>query len=102
MPWSLPFGQWLSDEFIAEGGVIPRWYGVAWYCPYSCRVYCLPVPVNKLAGLCRNVWLWMKRPMSDPITDAYNYGKNIGAAEGYDAGCQHVLNLIATVKQERS
>lgn len=87
--WQLPrpFGRLVSEQFLEEGNVIPWGYGIAWACPYTRRFYCLPIPLNRIAGCFRSFWLALRRPCEDdPVNQAYVYGHNIGFRDGQRHG----------------
>lgn len=93
MPWSVPFGRWLNEQLLADGESIPRGYGVAWRCVYTRRAYCLPVPLNRIMGVVRNAWIWLKVPVTDYIGDAYHYGHSCGFSDGYNVGVEQGIRL---------
>ena len=97
LPWSLSFGKYVGEQYLEEGYVLPAWYGVAWRCIYTNRAYCLPIPLNKIAGSFRNWWIALRRPCEDdPILDAYRYGRS----QGFEAGCKYgELRTARLVKQ---
>ncbi len=85
--WSLSFGRIIGAKFLAEGGTLPRGYGVAWPLPYSMRYYCLPVPLNLIFGGFRDFWLRVRRPVSqDPIDEAWRQGYGRGFSAGQENG----------------
>lgn len=65
-------------RMVSHGGMIPRFYGVAWCGVNSPIAYCAPVPFNLLIGLSRSLWFWMKhgwRNMSLSTHAAYAQGR---------------------------
>ena len=105
MWWALPrpIGRWVSDCQLAEGEFLPRGYGIAWYLPYSARAYCLPIPLNSIAGAFRAWWLQLRRPCADdPIANAYADGHSIGFSEGSKHGELHTARLMKVWLHEES
>lgn len=69
---------------ISEGQLLPPFYGVAWVVWYSNEAICLPVPLNLIAALAREAWLFCKhgwRPMHRSPRAAYDQGRIDGAAK---------------------
>lgn len=62
-----------------------RWWGVAWFNYTAAQgVVCMPIPLNKLAGLARMLWLWSRRPVGcKTLTEAYEQGRVAGRSEEY-------------------
>lgn len=99
--WRLSWGKLVSDRELAEGATLPRGYGVAWYLPHSMRAYCLPVPLNRIAGACRAWYLDWRRPCKDdPIMVAYQLGESKGFQRAYDAGYNAALRFAKTLIRE--
>lgn len=97
--WRLSWGKWVSARELAEGATLPRGYGIAWWLPYSDRAYCLPVPLNRIAGTFRAWYLDWRRPCEDdPIAAAFTYGESTGFQRGidhgYDRGLRHAKMII--------
>jgi len=70
-------------RMIAEGGRIPRGYGVAWVLPQAQALCCLPIPLNRVAGSVRNWWLRWRRPCeNDPVQEMFQHGYWIGYQRG--------------------
>ena len=64
---------------VAEGGVVPKGYGIAWFEMLEGLAWCLPLPLNLIAGWSRRVWHWAIA-CSQP--SALDYAR----AQGYRAG----------------
>ena len=76
------FGIW-----VREMETIPRGYGVAWYSPWSCRAFCMRVPLNRLVGGFRAWYLSWRRPCDkDPVIAAFNEGYYTGLSDGIQQG----------------
>lgn len=50
----------LTMRQIHGGEHIPRGWGVAWMCTDGFAAYVLPIPLNKVAGAFRNLWLYLQ------------------------------------------
>lgn len=80
---------------------LPKGYGVAWHSAGSFHAYCLPVPLNRIAGAFRAWYLDWRRPVEDdPVLQAYTYGHARGYNEGRTAGYQQAFSHIQIVKDE--
>jgi len=68
---------------IADGEMIPRFYGLAWRDYYRNKAVCLPLGFNLIAGLVRSVYVSLmhgsKAVASNP-RDAYHQGLAAGRA----------------------
>lgn len=73
---------------VSHGCMIPAWYGVAWHMYESNSVVCYIMPINKLALLIRNIYLWLQYggvSMSANVREVYHQGVVAGRQEGYAA-----------------
>lgn len=46
----------ILDLHLAEGGRIPRGFGIAWTCPNQLAYVVLPIPFHWIAGFVRRAW----------------------------------------------
>jgi hypothetical protein len=73
---------------LGEGEMLPRWYGVAWQSSWwegKPKVVCLPVPMNVLARVARDAFIYLSTFGVDiPASPRSAYLK--GYAEGVGAG----------------
>lgn len=95
-----PLARIVSHRQIAEGERIPRFYGVAWYLPYSHASYCLPLPLNWIAGWWRTAWLRLQRGPDDPLQEARRGGYSEGYSIGRSAGEDIALRRVASIYGE--
>lgn len=65
-----------------DGGTMPALYGIAWWrTEWSKRTaVCLPVPLNLLARMLRDFWLYLRYQGGVPVNPRAAF------AEGYRAG----------------
>jgi hypothetical protein len=74
-----------------DGGLIPRGYGIAWYCPDRHAAVCAPVPLNVLLAWLRRVYAALAaKAAPDRIERAYDHGY----ADGRDEEQAHWERLI--------
>ena len=69
---------------INQGGLLPRFYGVAWVDWYRDQAICLPLGLNLAAACARNVYYSIKnagRLVRANPRDAYQQGLRDGRAE---------------------
>lgn len=94
----MTLGVWL-----AECERFPRGYGVAWCDPRSNHAYCLPVPLNRVAGAFRAWWLEWRRPAEDdPIMKAYAKGYADRAARPFgEREFQWALDVLSQRLENR-
>jgi hypothetical protein len=63
-------------ETIPEGGVSPRFYGVAWRSFIRPEIYCTPIPFNHIIRVSRQIWIRLKYPMywlcANALLDQYH------------------------------
>lgn len=45
---------------IKEGQIIPRGYGMAWHDFMTGQFVCLPLGLNVVAAIARNIYLWLR------------------------------------------
>ena len=68
-------------KYIKDGQMLPPYYGFAWYQFEIGITACLPVPLNLIVAILRNVYSFMKygniRVFNNP-RDAYRQGYNDG------------------------
>jgi len=95
MIWELRCGRYISARSIAEGEAIPRWLGIAWAMPYSHRWYCLPIPLNWIAGWSCSLYMWLRGGPHDVIRDTYDHAFRKGEAMGYARGHAAGMRLAA-------
>lgn len=89
--------------WVPECGEIPKGYGVVWLSPWSIRAFCLPVPVNYIAGAFRAWYLDWRRPCEDdPIMAAYDKGRSdgftSGERRGYEKGLRHAAIFLSAAR----
>lgn len=77
---------------IDQGGLLPRFYGVAWFDDWRTHsAVCLPVPINVLARVLRDAWLYLAHPsQSVPFNPRAAYWQ--GRREGAQAAQQDFLD----------
>lgn len=95
----ITLGRWLP-----ELAIMPKGYGVAWVDMRSFRCYCLPVPLNRIAGAFHAWYLEWRRPVeNDPLIAAYRKGygdgQKSGEQYGYDKGLGHAAILFEETRQ---
>ena len=73
-------------KWIEEGGIVPRWYGIAWRDWHSYRSAILPIPLNVLAAWGRHLWYVVRFKLL-PRSDVLLAAKREGWMEGYEQGC---------------
>jgi len=68
----------VSGERIAEGYMLPFWYGVAYYDYCSSYKICYPIPFNLLVRWVRNIFWAIKKPSDklDAVNKAYQTGRH--------------------------
>ena len=49
---------------VGEGGLIPKWYGVAYRCPNKLAYVCYPIPLNFLIALLIKIKWFLKVPVA--------------------------------------
>lgn len=77
----------MTAREIADGELLPKGYGVAWYLPDRMVALVLPIPLNKIAGAFRAWYLEWRRPVeNDPIVDAFRKGVERGIQSGVERG----------------
>lgn len=82
---------------LAQGEMIPRWYGIAYYSPYSDHAICYPIPVNLIVRWLRNLLWAMKRGKEDALSEAYRRGRtDLRSAEERES--QRVARVISAIK----
>ena len=92
----------ISAMTMHATGIIPRFYGVAYYKTGVDCVVMYPIPINKIVGTVRRWWIWAKRAPSIAERDAdllTAYTK--GRTEGYKAGEQDCLDRLDKWAKER-
>ena len=89
---------------IEEGGMLPRFYGIAWWTFYQRRAVCMPVPFNMVARVLRDGWQYMLAPSMVPMNprDAYNAGYAAGRASTFDNMASMGVELNQRERRERS
>lgn len=45
---------------INEGQMLPAFYGIAWYEDYRREAVCLPIPLNLVATIGREIWFALR------------------------------------------
>ncbi len=105
-------------QYVPDGALPPRWYGVAWY-DYTLHVrVCAPVPLNWLLGWGRLAWYTLasgpRQRLEDRIykasndwdarrySDAFDRGLQMGLAQGRREGKDEFLEVFAGVVTPRS
>lgn len=97
----------LSSYQLAEDGVIPKWYGVAYRTSSNHFIVCYPIPLNLIVRWGMDLIWWLKIP---PLR-AYLECQQIAWWEaGYDRGYQRgrferqqrgfVLQTLAEMKEK--
>ena len=92
----------IGARVLAEGGQLPRGFGVAWYLPYSCSFYCLPVPLNRIVAFLRNGYIRLTRAGEDEIAGVYHYANNKGFQAGVEYGAARAQRLNEIVREALS
>jgi hypothetical protein len=67
----------VSSERLAEGYILPFWYGIAYYDICSDYRICYPIPLNLLVRWIRDFFWAIKRPSEkkEALNKAYHMGK---------------------------
>jgi len=68
---------------VRECEMIPKGYGIAYYCYDRLSAICYPIPINFLISLCYTVYLVLKRGITPrsreaELRKAYDRGFNAG------------------------
>ena len=75
----------LPDILAAQGEMLPKWYGVAFYDYMQRTAICYPIPLNLIVRFIDNIWWRIKQPhISDREADlmaAYSKGRMDGRNE---------------------
>lgn len=84
-----------------EGEILPRGYGVAWYSPWTNQAYCLPIPLNRIAGGFRAWWFQLRRPCEDdPVYACARYNYERGYQAGLDRGVERGMRAAKIIFEE--
>lgn len=78
---------------LNDGAELPACYGIAWRTNtwHEQTNVCMPVPLNLLARVLRDVWLYLRHPGSVPVNPRAAF------ADGYRAGrSAHVSTMDDT------
>lgn len=92
------FKRVFSGIAIAEGGIIPKWYGISYYLPDRDAAVCYPLVLNKVVRFFRNSYWWiyfgisrvrkfslLERIQSDSYQRGLKYGTHRGQQELLDS-----------------
>ena len=84
-----------TGKEMAETGVIPRFYGVAYYKTGYDAVVMFPIPINKIVGTIRRWWINLKHAPKiaehdGKVLTAYLKGRS----DGIEIGEQHFWDRI--------
>lgn len=94
--WWRSRGRVSRHFLIKDGGIIPRWFGVAYFDPVTMTALVLPIPLNLGVGIARRAWCWCKNGVRPSVHDravakAFDRGKR----EGYElAGRETIRRLF--------
>lgn len=72
---------------IPHGEILPKGYGIAYRENFDMLSICLPVPLNILAGLMHNAWIFLKYGWRDMPLDP-----RAAFHAGYQKGKQDALS----------
>lgn len=82
-------------KVVAEGGLMPFGYGIAWPKTYRDReCVCMPVPFNVLARVLRDAWIYMRFPGSVAVNPRVAY------LQGYAEGRMSTFDDMASMGVE--
>lgn len=86
----------IAQRFIAEGGRIPRGYGLAWYRYETDHAVCYPIPFNLALGLLRH---WYFRLAHGKVwhTRGYSRGFAVGRRQGKFEGQHDAVMELKTM-----
>lgn len=92
----ITLGRW-----VKEMEPMPKGYGIAWLTVNAFRAYCLPVPLNRIAGALHSLWYWLKLPgTSHPLINAYSKGYADGQRSGREEGYERGLHMARIILEE--
>ena len=75
----------LTGIQVAQGEMMPRWYGLAYYEPHKDSQVVYPIPFNLIVRWARD-FLWLiKRGKKGALAKAYEEGYRAGLGEYRDA-----------------
>jgi len=80
VPWLRSRG-WVARRFlIPDGGILPRWFGIALWDPIERRALVLPIPLNVVVGALARVRDALKTGVSPgwherEVEEAYRRGR---------------------------
>ena len=96
IPWMPRWSVQIGGRAFMEGERVPWWFGYAWYLPYSDRAVFIPMPMNWIAALCRELWLRARKSeIRDQLAGLYRYGYSRGFKAGLDHGYENGLRHAA-------
>lgn len=76
----------LTGLEVANGTMLPRWYGFSYYEPHMDSQVAYPIPFNLFVRWGRDFAWFIKRGKKDALAEAYD--------RGYGDGCRRALERI--------
>jgi hypothetical protein len=72
---------------VPQGGLLPKYYGVAWADWRSRDAYCLPIGLNLIGAMVRAAYLWLRTAVYEvPLDPRAAFEAGLRASEGYQQG----------------
>ena len=75
---------------VPENHDIPKLWGFAWFEDRNSKSVCYPIPLNMIASLLRDLWLWAT--FSPARLDSLARRYHAGYKDGYEAGRRRGFN----------
>ena len=91
-------------KIIVHGERMPTGYGLTWYRGYTDNVaVCMPVPLNVLARLARDLWLYLAYPGEIAVNPraAYQQGREDATDEIHQAEDERAAQRTAERYQQQ-
>lgn len=89
----------LTGRQVSQGELMPKWYGLAIYEPWSDTQICYPIPLNLLYRWYDALRWKVKRGKDTALhvawSSGYNEGRQIMYDVGFDAGVEHGKKIQA-------
>lgn len=104
IPWKLR--QTFTRKFRADGGELPRFYGLAYYQYDMDMSVCYPVPLHLVVRLWHWIaFIWLRKIkfvdwVHTPFEQAYRNGKRDGYNEGVASDLAKLLSI--EIREDRA
>ena len=82
---------------VPENHDIPKLWGFAWFEDRNSKSICYPIPLNMVASLLRDLWLWAT--FSPARLDSLARRYHAGYKAGYEAGRRSIAGIRRQAKQ---